>query len=56
MTDIHEFFMDPDSLESGDEAVGSAARILNKQRLLEIGDKYEASIAANRKQDAQYHR
>jgi len=43
LTDIHEFHME----ESGE-------RYINKQRLLEIGDKYEAEIAAARKADARY--
>ena len=43
MTDIHEFHMeDPQE------------KIIDKQRLLEIGDQYEEQIAAARKQDAQY--
>lgn len=43
LTDIHEFHM-----EEGGE------RWINKQRLLEIGDRYEADIAAARKADARY--
>ena len=43
MTDIHEFHM-----EENEE------RLINKQRLLEIGDKYEEEIAAARKQDSPY--
>ncbi len=46
MTDIHEFHMEDPSTE----------RVIDKQQLLAIGDKREASIAANRKQDIQYHR
>ncbi len=42
-TDILEFHM-----ESQDE------RVVNKQQLLAIGDRYEAQIAANREQDAAY--
>jgi len=43
LTDIHEFHME----ESGE-------RYINKQRLLEIGDRFEAEIAAARKADARY--
>jgi len=43
LTDIHEFHME----ENGE-------RYINKQRLLEIGDKYEADIAAARRADARY--
>ena len=42
-TDILEFHM-----ESADE------RVVNKEQLLAIGDRYEAQIAANREQDAAY--
>jgi NADH-quinone oxidoreductase subunit I len=43
MTDIHEFHMEENS-----------ERMIDKQHLLEIGDKHEAEIAAARKQDAPY--
>lgn len=43
MTDIHEFHMEEEQ-----------QRWINKERLLEIGDKYEKEIAAARKQDAPY--
>ena len=46
MTDIHEFHMEDPATE----------RVIDKQQLLALGDKHEASIAANRKQDIQYHR
>lgn len=45
LTDIHEFHMED----------AAAERVYDKQKLLEIGDKYEKSIAANRAQDARYH-
>ncbi len=55
LTDIHEFHMEgPDIGQETPSIV--PGRVLDKQRLLEIGEKYEASIAANRKQDAKYHR
>ncbi|MDD9874268.1 MAG: 4Fe-4S binding protein, partial [Gammaproteobacteria bacterium] len=43
LTDIHEFHMEEDR-----------ERWIGKQRLLEIGDQYEAEIAAARKADAPY--
>ncbi len=43
MTDIHEFHMDENH-----------QRIIDKSRLLAIGDKYEPQIAAARQQDAPY--
>ncbi len=43
LTDIHEFHM-----EKNEE------RLADKQRLLEIGDRHEADIAAARRQDAPY--
>lgn len=43
LTDIHEFHMEE-----------NAERLIDKQGLLEIGDKYEADIAAARKQDTPY--
>lgn len=43
MTDIHEFHMEEQH-----------ERIIDKQRLLEIGDQYEQQIADARKQDAPY--
>lgn len=43
MTDIHEFHFE----ERG-------KHIINKQELLEIGDKYETDIAAARQTDAEY--
>jgi len=43
MTDIHEFHMEENS-----------ERMIDKQHLLEIGDKHEADIAAARQQDAPY--
>lgn len=43
LTDIHEFHME----ENGE-------RHINKQRLLDIGDRYEAEIAAARQADARY--
>ncbi len=46
MTDIHEFHMED----------GPGERVYDKKKLLEIGDLYEKSIAANRAQDAKYHR
>ena len=46
MTDIHEFHMEDPATE----------RVIDKQQLLALGDEYEASIAANRKQDLPYHR
>ena len=46
LTDIHEFHMEDPSTE----------RVIDKKKLLAIGDEQEASIAANRKQDLPYHR
>ncbi len=46
LTDIHEFHMEDPATE----------RVIDKQRLLALGDEHEASIAANRKQDIPYHR
>jgi len=43
LTDIHEFHME-----------NNAERMIDKQHLLEIGDKYESQIADARKQDAPY--
>jgi len=43
LTDMHEFHME----ENGE-------RYINKQRLLDIGERYEADIAAARKADAAY--
>ena len=43
LTDIHEFHME----ENGE-------RWVNKQRLLDIGDRYESDIAAARQADAAY--
>ena len=43
LTDIHEFHMEH-----------SNQRVIDKQHLLEIGDKYETQIAAARAQDAAY--
>jgi len=43
LTDMHEFHME----ENGE-------RYINKQRLLDIGERYEADIAAARKADARY--
>ena len=43
LTDIHEFHMEENS-----------ERMIDKQHLLEIGDKHEADIAAARQQDAPY--
>ncbi len=43
MTDIHEFHMEENH-----------ERIIDKQGLLELGDKHEAEIAAARKQDSPY--
>jgi NADH-quinone oxidoreductase subunit I len=43
MTDIHEFHMEE-----------FHERIIDKQGLLELGDKHEAEIAAARKQDSPY--
>lgn len=46
LTDIHEFHMEDPTTE----------RVIDKQQLLALGDEHEASIAANRQQDIQYHR
>jgi len=43
LTDMHEFHMEE-----------NAERYINKQRLLDIGERYEADIAAARKADAAY--
>lgn len=43
MTDIHEFHMED-----------ASEKVVDKQRLLAIGDKYEKEIAAARTQDARY--
>ena len=43
MMDIHEFHMSENS-----------ERMIDKQRLLELGDQYEPEIAAARRQDAPY--
>lgn len=43
LTDIHEFHMEDNS-----------ERLIDKQGLLEIGDKYEKDIAEARRQDAPY--
>jgi len=43
LTDMHEFHMEE-----------NAERYINKQRLLDIGERYEAEIAAARKADARY--
>lgn len=43
LTDIHEFHMEEES-----------QRLIDKKRLLEIGDQHEQQIAAARKQDSTY--
>ncbi len=46
MTHLHEFHMENPETQ----------RVITKQQLLSIGDEHEESIAANRAQDAPYHR